>query len=98
MIHLTEGGEFDEMELVNYIHESGQNYIIQGQQNVSQNDHTKANSLDFWLRPFGGNPDTTQADNLVLDALVDTGLFEIDMQLQCPITGERCKGIKIIET
>lgn len=95
MIFLTEGGEFDEMALINYIQESERNYIIQGQQTISQHEHTKPNSLDFWLRQFGNNQDIKQADNTVLNALIDTGYFEIDLQLQCPDTGELCKGVRL---
>ncbi len=96
MINLTEGGQFDEVDLVTHIQDSGLTYVIQGQQSVTHENHTKPNSLDCWLRQFAVNPDTKQADNIVMDALVDTGYFEIILQLQCPDSGKSCKGLRLI--
>lgn len=96
MIDLPYGGTFDEHDLVAHIQASGRDYIIQGQQAVSLDDHTKPQSLDYWLRQFGDNPNTKQAENSVLDALVATGLFEIVNDLICPDSGERCKGVRLI--
>lgn len=96
MIDLPYGGAFDEHDLVAYIRASGRDYIIQGQQAVSLDEHTKPQSLDYWLRQFGKNPNTKQAENSVLDALVATGLFEISKNLICPDTGERCKGLRLV--
>ena len=56
MIDLPFGGQFDEHDLVTHIHASGRDYIIQGQQAVSQASHSKPNSLDFWLRQYALNP------------------------------------------
>lgn len=96
MIDLPFGGQFDEHDLVTHIHASGRDYIIQGQQAVSQASHSKPNSLDFWLRQYALNPDTKQAENNVLDELVITGLFTIEPNLICPDTGVRCKGIRLV--
>jgi hypothetical protein len=95
-ITLPFGGQFDEHALVVYVHASGLDYIIQGQEATSLVNHRKPHSLDYWLRPFGVNRDTKQADNDVLDALVATGLFLIDNNLICPDSGERCKGIRLV--
>lgn len=96
MIHLPYGGQFDENALVAYVRASGRNYIIQGQQAASFADHTKPHSLDHWLRKFAPNPDTKQAENSVLDALVDTKLFRISPSLICPDSGRRCKGLSLL--
>ena len=95
MIHLPAGGSFDERDLVTHINTSGRDYIIQGQQNTSFANHTKPQSLDYWLREHSPNRDTRQAENTVLDALVATGRFEIVNNLICPDTGEKCKGVRL---
>jgi len=96
MIDLPYGGNFDEHDLVRYIRGTGRNYIIQGQQAVSRDDHTKPLSLDYWLRQFGKNPNTKQAENSVLDALVATDLFEKVEKLRCPDSGNQCKGLRLV--
>ena len=96
MIFLTYGGKFDVQDLVKYIKDSGRDHIIQGQQAVSRSDHTKPHSLDYWLRQFGKNPNTKQADNGVIEDLVATGFFKVDKNLICPDTGNRCKGLRLI--
>src|SRR5436190_23392175 len=96
MIALPQGGEFDEAALVERIVAMGRGYIIQGQQNVSLAEHTKPDSLDFWLRRNGAvNQDTKQAENEVLDALVATGLFEVVPEPLCPNSGTHCKGLRL---
>lgn len=95
MIALSYGGSFNEHDLVDYIRTSSRNYIIQGQQTLSRANHTKPHSLDYWLRQFGHNADTKQADNGVLDALVATGLFVIVEDLVCPDSGGHCKGVRL---
>lgn len=97
MINLPYGGNFDEHDLVKHIKGTGRDYIIQGQQAVSLGEHTKLQSLDYWLRQFGKNPDTKQAENSVLDALVATGLFEIISKLICPESGKKCKGLRLVK-
>jgi hypothetical protein len=96
MIYLPYGGAFDEHDLVAHIRGSGRDYIIQGQQAVSLTEHTKPKSLDYWLRQFGNNTNTKQAENSVLDALVATGLFEIISNLICPDSSKRCKGLRLV--
>lgn len=96
MISLPYGGQFDESDLVKHIRASNRKYIIQGQQAVALKDHTKPNSLDYWLRQFGLNQDTKQAENTVIDALVATGLFKRASGLSCPDSGRPCKGLILI--
>jgi hypothetical protein len=96
MIDLPYGGQFDENALVAQVQASGRDYIIQGQQAVSYANHTKPHSLDYWLRQFAANPDTKQAENRVLDALVATGFFRIVHGLVCPESGRRCKGLLLV--
>ena len=47
MINLPYGGAFDEHDLVAHVRASGRDYIIQGQQAVSFDEHTKPQSLDY---------------------------------------------------
>ena len=99
MIRLPYGGEnaqFDERELVDHLRTKLRDYIIQGQQNCTLENHTKRQSLDYWLRSnFAKNPDTRQAVKDVIDDLVATGLFEINERLQCPDSGRFCKGLRL---
>lgn len=71
-------------------------YIIQGQQEVTYNNHSKQSSLDYWLRTIANNSNMKQATNAVINQICDTGLFEITEDLQCPDAGTRCKGIRLV--
>ena len=90
------GGQFDEHELVDHIRASGRDYIIQGQTAVARAKHPKQRSLDYWLRQFSRNPDTKQAVNSAIDALVATGLFVVINKLRCPDSHNHCKGIRLV--
>lgn len=96
MIELPSGLRIDEHDLAAYVIASGRDYIIQGQQNASFQNHTKPRSLDVWLRGFAENRDTKQADNSVTAALARTGLFEEADNLRCPDTLEPCKGLRLV--
>lgn len=86
---------FDSDELKSYIETTGRDYIIQGQQACSRAVHSKPHSLDCWLRDrYARNPDTKQAVNAVVAALVETGDFEEGL-FACPDSGRVCKGIRI---
>jgi len=77
MIALPYGNNsFNPDDLKEYVRTSGRNYIIQGQAACTRADHPKPSSLDCWLRDnYVQNPDTKQAVNEVIDALVNTGKF-----------------------
>jgi hypothetical protein len=96
MIRLPYGGQFNVYDLIKHIRASNRHYIIQGQQVASLADHTKPQSLDYWLRQFGLNENTKQAENSVVVDLVATELFRKDSNLICPDTGRRCKGLVIL--
>ncbi len=100
MINLPHGGKdscFNANDLVAYIKDSLRGYIIQGQQNHSLENHTKPRSLDYWLRVnYTDNKDSKQAVKPVIDALVKTGKFVEVKKLQCPDTGNLCKGVRLI--
>lgn len=89
-------GLFDEMELVAYIKSCKRNYIVQGQQACSLKNHTKPQSLDYWLRQFAKNPDTKQAENSILDDLVKTGMFVRETSLVCPDSGRKVQGLRLV--
>lgn len=95
IIKLKYGGLFEVDDLIQFIKNSGRDYIIQGQQTCVRAAHTKPNSLDYWLRNRATSPDTKQADNDVIDALVATGHFEVEKKLHCPDQKTYCKGLKL---
>jgi len=97
IINLPYGNNnFNTDDLKNYIISSGRNYIIQGQINCKRSEHTKPSSLDCWLRDnYVDHPDTRQAVNEVIYALINTREFE-EGNFPCPDSGRSCRGIKII--
>ena len=93
------GAGFRVSELVSYVRSTGRDYIIQAQQNATLAKHTKPHSLDVWLRTqHASNPDTKQAVNQVVDALVATGRFEVVWGLPCPDSGRPVKGLRLLDT
>jgi hypothetical protein len=98
LINLPYGNNsFNSNDLTEFLQKNGRNYIIQGQVKCKRMDHPKPNSLDCWLRDnYARNPDTKQAVNEVIAALVDTGEFE-EGSFICPDSGGRCKGIRIVK-
>ncbi|MCX5804322.1 MAG: hypothetical protein NTU69_12480 [Proteobacteria bacterium] len=97
IINLPYGNNsFNSDNLKEYIRRTGRDYIIQGQTNRRRIYHPKPHSLDCWLRDnYAQYPDTKQAVNKVITALVNTGEFE-EGHFICPDSGRRGKGIKII--
>jgi len=98
-IRLPYGGKgagFYDSQLIAHIRSTGRDYIIQGQQHCSLENHTKPHSLDTWLRKgFANSEDTAQAVNQVIQALVLTGLFT-EGKFICPDSGNLGKGIKLV--
>lgn len=98
-IKLPNGGPragFHVYELVSHLKNTRRDYIIQGQQNCALYEHTKPQSLDVWLRKeYTDRKDSKQAVNEVVDALVDTGQFEIGY-LPCPDSGRWCKAVILV--
>ncbi len=96
LIFLPHGNaEFDSDDLSAHIIGTGRNYIIQGQSQCKRADHPKPSSLDCWLRDnYARNPDTKQAVNVVIAALIDTGDFE-EGEFLCPDSRNKCKGIRL---
>lgn len=97
LINLPYGNSsFDSDMLIEYITNSGWDYIIQGHTACSLADHPKTDSLDYWLRiNFTERRDTMQGVNEVINQLVATGDFEAGRFL-CPNSGRMCKGVRII--
>lgn len=91
-IHNSE--TFDALELIAELKQRGVNAIVQGQQAVALDSHTKPQSLDYWLRARSKNKDTKLATNEVIDQLVNTDLF-IEDEVHCADSGRKCKGVKI---
>jgi hypothetical protein len=98
MITLPYGGQFDEAALVTHVSNTNRGYIIQGQQKASLGNHSKPDSLDYWLRLNGAtNQNIKQAENGVVEVLVATGLFVVVPRLRCPNSGARCKGLRLVQ-
>ena len=87
---------FDSNDLKAHIQTTGRDYIIQGQTACSRAKHPKPRSLDCWLRDkYARNPDTKQAANEVVTALLKTGDFE-EGRFICPDSGWKCKGVRLV--
>jgi DNA-3-methyladenine glycosylase I len=92
------GAGFYVSELIDHIRSTGRNYIIQGQQQCTLENHTKPRSLDVWLRRgFTDRKNVKQAVNEVVDDLVETGWFRVEYGLVCPDTGYLSKGLRLLE-
>jgi hypothetical protein len=92
------GDRFLLSALVGHIRSTGRDYIIQGQQHCTFDEHTKPQSLDMWLRSeCTSRRDTCQAVNELVDALVATGLVEVVEGLTCPDSGRRVKGLRLAD-
>lgn len=96
MISLPQGGSFLESALIAHMKHNELAFIVQGQQDFAFHNHTKPNSLDYWLRVnFARDRDTKQAENYVIAALIATGHFILDKNLRCPDSGRRVKGLRL---
>ena len=86
---------FDSNDLEKHIKQTGRDYIIQGQKACKRINHPKPRSLDCWLRDnYARYPDTKQAVNAVVEALVNTGEF-IEGRYRCPDSRRLCKGVRL---
>jgi hypothetical protein len=94
--HREPGTGFSVRELVDYMEQSGREYIIGGEVDCALIDHPKPASLDYWLREnFAANKETKQATNEVIAQLVTTGLFEPANDLRCPDSGTISFGLRL---
>lgn len=94
--HREPGTGFSVRELIDYMEQSGRDYIIGGEVDCALVDHPKPASLDYWLREnFAANKETKQATNEVIAQLIETGLFEPANDLRCPDTGTRSFGLRL---
>jgi hypothetical protein len=96
LIRLPHGGAFAVRQLVDYIEQSGRDYIIRGEVDCALADHPMPSSLDYWLREnFARNKETREATAEVIEQLVQTGLFEEAAALRCPDTREPSPGLRL---
>jgi len=85
-------------QLIRHLIANNRDYIIQGQQQVALNNHTKASSLDYWIRDnIAEKKDTAQATNMVIAQICQTGLFQVENTLVYPETNRLCKGIRLFQ-
>jgi len=100
MIDLPYGNaQFALIDLINRINNSPINYITMGGQNTSLDNHSKPNSLDFWLRDnyvADYRRNIRQTCIQLTNTLVATGHFEVD-RLPCVDTGRMCVALRLIE-
>lgn len=89
---------FHVSRLIRHLITTGCDYIVQGQQHVALNNHTKPSSLDHWIRTnVANNQDTAQATNNVVAQLCNTGLFAPVPNLVCPDSNQQCQGIRLVD-
>jgi hypothetical protein len=94
--HGGPGARFRVRELIDYMEQSGRDYIIAGEVDCALADHPKPSSLDYYLREhFAKNKETKQATNAVIARLLATGLFDQFEDLRCPDSGHKCMGLKL---
>jgi hypothetical protein len=84
--------------LLSHLNDRQRDYIALGEQQASVSEHTKRQSLDFWLRThMARDADQAQATQTVLKLLCATGLFKVDHQVPCPDTETTYTGLRVIE-
>ncbi len=90
--------QFNAHDLVDYIRSftPPRDYIIIGKQKDALVRHRKKTSLDYWLRRRSRRPDTMQAVDSVVYALVATKLFVLESDLLCPESHRHCKGLRLV--
>ncbi|MFN3564287.1 MAG: hypothetical protein ACK4V8_07560 [Moraxella osloensis] len=89
--------QFNLALLLRFMIASGRSFLVQGQQQVSLSEHTKPQSLDYFLRTeIAAAKNTAQATTDVIEQLCATGLFELKTDLQCPDSGRACQGIELV--
>ena len=101
MVEIPEGApgdSCDPIELVSHIECSGCYYIVIGAQGCTLAKHSKAHSLDYWLRVnCTARSDTMQATRELVDRLVGTGLLYRD-KVTDPQTGQPVNCLRINST
>lgn len=94
MITLRDGGSFGVEALASKISELGGAMVL-GAVKASLKEHTKPNSLDYWVRTNGAfHKDQMQAETRLIDQLIATGRFD-RIHMSCPSTGQRCMGLRL---
>ncbi len=89
-----EDTSFDVMKLVSHLKLKKLKHIIIGQQHARFKNHTKKQSLDYWIRnKISRTPDTAQATAEVVNKLCESGYFYKKSNLICPDTGRKCNGL-----
>jgi hypothetical protein len=100
MIPLSyEDTSFDVTKLVAHLKANGLQYIIIGQQRVVFDEHTKPQSLDYWIRSnIAKSTSTAQASVEVVSKICETKYFEFRTDLKCPDTERACRGLILLST
>jgi hypothetical protein len=89
---------FPIQDLVDYLQAVKRNYIIIGGANCTFAEHTKFQSLDYWIRKnYTNRKDTRQAVKEVINKLVASNRFEEREGLICPDSRRHCKGLTLID-
>ena len=89
------GDSCDARELVSHIERSGRDYIVIGAQKFALAKHSKAHSLDYWLRVnCTARSDTMQATRELVNRLVATGLLFKD-KVTDPNTGRHVNCLRL---
>ena len=87
-------------ELVKKFNNQGKDYIIVGASHVVLKNHKKPKSLDYWFRCHntieGNKKNTCQAIQIVIDEIVETGLFLVEKRI-CPTSNKLCKALILVK-
>ncbi len=83
-------------QLVDFMRQSGRDFIIIGAVDCALADHPRPASLDYWLREnFAANKETKQATGDVVAQLLATGLFEQLGRVRCPDLKDLVPGLRL---
>ncbi len=90
-----QGRQFNLSLLIHYMIRSRRTYLIVGAQRVVLTNHTKPESLDYWIREnVAERSDVMQATTKVVEQSCETGLF-VETRKRCPVAGHICKAIEL---
>ena len=89
------GDTCDVRALVAHVEKSGCDYVVIAAQRDVLARHSKAHSLDYWLRVnCTARSNTMQATHALIDQLVSTGLLYRD-KVTDPHTGRSVGGLRL---
>ena len=92
-ITLDFGGAFPLSTLYKHVKKQPGRCIVIGAQKATRRQHTKVDSLDYWLRHYATQPTQMQATKNVVGRIVASGKFRLILT-KCPTSGRPVKALK----